>query len=155
MCLIACSHHSGAPSVARLTSRRRLRQMRVDKCAEERRRQLVAELTGLVRGKVPQLVRAHDRARVCESLFQFGDGETRALLFEEVRYQLAELSRDKYARHFVLKMLSLGSKEQKEAVGASFTGRVTALMGHKVSLRPAVDGSVRLGCSLSLARGPL
>ncbi|KAF0310698.1 Pumilio 3 [Amphibalanus amphitrite] len=105
--------------------------MRMEKCTEDRRRQLVTELTGLVRGKVPQLVRAHDRARVCESLFQYGTAETRALLFEEVRHQLAELSRDKYARHFVLKMLSQGSKEQKEAVGASFTGRVTALMGHK------------------------
>ena len=109
--------------------------MRVEKCTEERRRQLVTELSRLVRGRVPQLVRAHDRARVCESLFQFGGPETRAELFEEVRHQLAELSRDKYARHFMLKMLTHGSKEQKSAIGAAFIGRVTALMGHKVSGR--------------------
>jgi len=106
-------------------------ELRVDKCAENRRRQLLKELCAMVEGRVPVLVRAHDRARVCETLFQLGDAKQRAALFEEARPQLAEHSRDKYARHFVLKILSYGTTEQKAAVGAAFRGRVTALMGHK------------------------
>ncbi|XP_037070899.1 pumilio homolog 3-like isoform X2 [Pollicipes pollicipes] len=106
-------------------------EVRVDKCPEERRRQLLPELVNMVRGRVPQMVRAHDRARVCETLFELGGPETRAVLFDEVRQQLVELSRDKYARHFVLKILSYGSAEQKQAVGEGFRGRVPALMGHK------------------------
>lgn len=76
---------------------------------------------------------AHDTVRVIECLVQYGTDKHREGVFEELKEDLVDMSKEKYARFLLKKMLAYGSKEQKDAVITAFTGRVTKLIKHSVS----------------------
>ncbi|KAK8720910.1 hypothetical protein OTU49_013028 [Cherax quadricarinatus] len=108
-------------------------EVRQNKCKKERRQELCMQLMTLIKGKVYSLIFAHDTVRVIESLMAVGDEHVRTAVFEELKGDVVKLSKSKYARFFVLKMLKYGSRAQKDHVINSFKGHVVRLMTHKTA----------------------
>ena len=76
---------------------------------------------------------AHDTCRVIECLIQYGNERHRTGVFEELKDNLIELSKSKYARFMIKKLLTYFSKEQKDVVIKAFIGYVTKLIKHSVT----------------------
>lgn len=51
---------------------------------------------------------AHDTVRVIECLMQYGNENQRATIFNELTDTLVELSKSKYGRFLLIKMLNYG-----------------------------------------------
>ncbi len=77
---------------------------------------------------------AHDTCRVIECLVQYGNERQRTGVFDELKDNLVELSKSKYARFMIKKLLTYCDKAQKDAVIGAFTGRVTKLIKHSVTI---------------------
>ena len=75
---------------------------------------------------------AHDTCRVIECLVQYGNERHRTGVFEELKDNLVELSKSKYARFMIKKLLTYCSKEQKDLIIQAFIGHVTKLINHSV-----------------------
>ncbi|KAI8509258.1 hypothetical protein Bbelb_131060 [Branchiostoma belcheri] len=96
-------------------------------CKKETRAKLMTELYGLIKGR---LANAHDSVRVMQCCIQFGTPEQRAMLFEELKDDLVNLSKSKYAKFSVRKLLKYGSKEQKAEIMKSFHGHIKKIIRH-------------------------
>ncbi|VDK17418.1 unnamed protein product [Anisakis simplex] len=83
-------------------------KIRSAKCQEADREKYVHELYGLVKGKAKELIYAHDTCRVIECLTSLPKGTIRSLLFDELCPEIVRMSKSKYARFFVTKMLKNG-----------------------------------------------
>ena len=79
------------------------------------------------------MIRAHDTVRVIEFLMAEGTPEIREDLFTELKDQIVDLSKSKYAAFFVQKLLNYGTKEQKAHILKSFEGKVAEMTKHKVA----------------------
>jgi pumilio family protein 6 len=75
---------------------------------------------------------AHDTCRVIECLVQYGNENHRNGVFNELKDNLVELSKSKYARFMIKKLLTYCDKEQKDTVVRAFTGRSVKLIKHSV-----------------------
>jgi pumilio family protein 6 len=75
---------------------------------------------------------AHDTVRVIECLMQYGNENQRATIFNELTDGLVELSKSKYGRFLLIKMLNYGTKEQKDQVIGQFKGFSVKLIKHSV-----------------------
>ena len=75
---------------------------------------------------------AHDTCRVIECLVQYGNERHRTGVFDELKDNLVELSKSKYARFMIKKLLLYGTDDQKKVVIQSFIGNVTKLIKHSV-----------------------
>ena len=62
-----------------------------------------------------------------------GNQEIRDALFDELKDDIIEMSKSKYANFFVQKLLRYGSKEQKSAVMKAMEGHVAKMMKHKIA----------------------
>ena len=76
---------------------------------------------------------AHDTCRVIECLVQYGNERHRTGVFNELKESLVELSKSKYARFMIKKLLLYCDKDQKEIIINSFIGKVVKLIKHSVS----------------------
>jgi len=108
-------------------------EVRKEDCPEEKKTKLVTELHSLLKGNIKKLIYAHDTVRVVECLMATGTQETRDALYEELKDDIIEMSKSKYAHFFVQKILNYGSKEQRAAVMKVFEGKVAKLMKHKIA----------------------
>lgn len=75
---------------------------------------------------------AHDTCRVIECLVQYGNERHRTGVYDELKDNLVELSKSKYARFMIKKLLTYCTKEQKDVIVKAFTGHVTKLIKHSV-----------------------
>jgi pumilio family protein 6 len=66
-------------------------------------------------------------------LVQYGNEKHRNTVFDELKDNLIELAKSKYARFAIKKMLLYCSKEQKDLIVKAFIGNVTKLIKHSVS----------------------
>ncbi|XP_050711050.1 pumilio homolog 3-like [Eriocheir sinensis] len=108
-------------------------ELRQANCKKERQKELCKELMSKVQGKLKAMIYAHDTVRVIETLLAKGGEEYRTLVFEELKDDLVSLSKIKYSRFFVLKILRYGSRAQKDHVISSLKGQVVKLMKHKTA----------------------
>ncbi|XP_077994772.1 pumilio homolog 3-like [Glandiceps talaboti] len=99
-------------------------------CSLEKRRKLLTELYSLVEGKAKELIFAHDTVRVIQCCVQFGSPEQRTVLFEELKDEIKVLSKNKYSKFYVIKMLKYGTKDQRDQIIKSFYGNVAKLVRH-------------------------
>ncbi|KAI0231313.1 pumilio RNA binding family member 3 [Lamellibrachia satsuma] len=97
----------------------------------EKRLALCTELHTTVKGKALQLIFAHDTSRVIQCLIKYGSAEHKSALFEELREHLLEMTKSKYAKFFVRKLLKYGTKAQRNYVFRSMYGSVRKLIRHK------------------------
>ncbi|XP_038067463.1 pumilio homolog 3-like isoform X2 [Patiria miniata] len=107
--------------------------VRVKKCSNEKRCKLLTELCGLIKGKVFELLTAHDTVRVIQCCLQFGSEKQRQEIFDEVKdsEKILQLVKGKYSKHFVMKMLRYGSKEHRSYIMTCFYGQVSKLVRHR------------------------
>lgn len=96
------------------------------------RKKLCGSLYDNVKGKISQMAFAHDTCRVIECLVQYGNERHRTGVFDELKETLVELSKSKYARFMIKKLLLYCNEEQKKYVIQSFIGNVTKLIKHSV-----------------------
>ncbi|GCB80157.1 hypothetical protein scyTo_0016119, partial [Scyliorhinus torazame] len=99
-------------------------------CTKEKRAELMKEMQKLIRGNIKNIAFAHDSARVIQCYVQFGDEKQRQETFEELKEHLVDLSKSKYGRHVVKKMLMYGNKQQVAEVIRSFKGEVKKMLRH-------------------------
>ncbi|XP_020313368.1 pumilio homolog 3 isoform X2 [Oncorhynchus kisutch] len=99
-------------------------------CNKEKRIKLMKELQELVKGKIKTIAFAHDSTRVLQCFIQFGNDKQRQEVFDELKDDMVELSKSKYARNIVKKFLMYGSKEQVAGVIVGFKGKVRQMLRH-------------------------
>merc|ERR1712110_1155791 len=107
--------------------------VRKDDCPEEKKVKLATELHKLVKGNIKKIIFAHDTVRVVECLMALGTQEIKDALFDELKEDIVEMSKSKYATFFVQKLLRYGTKEQKSAVMKAMEGKVAKMMKHKIA----------------------
>ncbi|XP_058024040.1 pumilio homolog 3 [Ahaetulla prasina] len=78
----------------------------------------------------PQMAFAHDSTRVIQCYIQFGTEEQRQEVFEELKESFTELSKSKYSRNIVKKLLMYGTKPQIAEIIKSFKGEVKKMLRH-------------------------
>merc|ERR1719342_727837 len=108
-------------------------EVRKEECPSEKKTKLTAELHKLVQGNIKKIIFAHDTVRVVECLMALGSEEIRNALYEELKDDIVEMAKSKYANFFVQKILKYGSKEQKNAVMKAMEGSIAKLMKHKTA----------------------
>lgn len=108
-------------------------ELRQSNCKKERKNELCNELWNLVKGKVKSVIFSHDTVRVIETLMAVGGEQYRTELFKEMKDDILEMSKNKYSRFFVLKILRYGSRDQKDFVIKSLKGHTATLMKNKIA----------------------
>ncbi|XP_064625200.1 pumilio homolog 3-like [Lineus longissimus] len=105
-------------------------ELRKFKIPDEKKKALCDELCELVKGKCKELIFAHDTCRVIQCLVKYGSTEHRTKLFEELKDDILEMIKCKYAKFFVKKLIKYGTKPQKALIFKSFYGKVRKLVRH-------------------------
>jgi len=107
--------------------------VRREDCPEEKKERLTQELHSLVQGNIKKIIFAHDTVRVVECLMAVGSVEIRDKLFAELKEDILEISKSKYAHFFVQKMLRYGTKEQRAHIFKTMEGNIAKLMKNKTA----------------------
>ncbi|XP_063151160.1 pumilio homolog 3 [Candoia aspera] len=104
--------------------------LRRKNCDKEKRKKLLSDLQELLHGKIKNMAFAHDSTRVIQCYIQFGTEEQRQEVFEELKESFTELSKSKYSRNIVKKLLMYGTKPQIAEIIRSFKGEVKRMLRH-------------------------
>ncbi|XP_061485011.1 pumilio homolog 3 isoform X2 [Rhineura floridana] len=104
--------------------------LRRKKCDKEKREKLLSDLQELLHGKIKNMAFAHDSTRVIQCYIQFGNEKQRQEVFEELKDSFTELSKSKYSRNIVKKLLAYGTKPQIAEIIKSFKGEVRKMLRH-------------------------
>ncbi|EJW86810.1 hypothetical protein WUBG_02279 [Wuchereria bancrofti] len=103
-------------------------KLRCGKTSETERKKLATDIYGIVKGKVKELIFAHDACRIVESMVKNGGSDVRNALFEELVSEIISMTKSKYARFFVIKMLKHGSVIQRQIIFDAFRGHCVSLL---------------------------
>lgn len=104
--------------------------LRLKSCTPERRAELLAQLTKVVKGNIKQLIFAHDTSRVIECMEHLGTAVHRNMIFDEVKDIIVPMTKSKYAKFMVKQILRNGTAEQKQHVISSCSTHVVSLLYH-------------------------
>ncbi|KAG8130596.1 hypothetical protein E2320_017338 [Naja naja] len=104
--------------------------LRRKNCDKEKRKKLLSDLQKLLHGKIKDMAFAHDSTRVIQCYIQFGNEKQRQEVFEELKESFTELSKSKYSRNIVKKLLMYGTKPQIGEIIKSFKGEVKKMLRH-------------------------
>ena len=105
-------------------------ELRKKETEQARKEQLIDKLIEMIMGNFVTFVRKHDTVRLIEAIVQHANEKQRDQIFDELRDEIIELSKLKYGKFFVLKMLKYGSAKQKQQIIGSFYGHVPNLLNH-------------------------
>lgn len=105
-------------------------EMRRDDCPIKRKHQLIDNLMAMIKGKIREIIRAHDTVRIIQCIVAYGTQDHRSVLFEELKQDVVLLCKTKYAKYFVMKMLKYGSAKEKDFIISSLYGKVQELLKH-------------------------
>lgn len=105
-------------------------ELRKKETEQARKEQLIDKLIEMIMGNFVTFVRKHDTVRLIEAIVQHANEKQRDQIFDELHDDLIELSKLKYGKFFVLKMLKYGSAKQKQQIISSFYGQVPNLLNH-------------------------
>lgn len=101
----------------------------------EVRRKLCSALSNHLKGKMSAMILAHDTTRVVQALFKYGNEQERAMVFDELKEKFVEMSKSKYARFLIGKMLKYGTREQRDIMINSFYGSIQKLIKHSFACK--------------------
>ncbi|KAK3766895.1 hypothetical protein RRG08_040418 [Elysia crispata] len=97
----------------------------------EKKKKICDDLMGLLKGKIKELSMVHDSSRVVQCVVQYGSEPQRSSIFEEVKNDICDLCKSKYAKFVVRKLINYGSKEMKAQIFLCFHGQIRKLIKHK------------------------
>ena len=100
---------------------------RIDK---EEKKDLVAELFGILTGHIKEYVFKHDSVRVIQTALKYAVPDQRALIMEELRGEYRALAESKYAKFLVGKILVHGRDDARDKIVPEFYGHVRRLIKH-------------------------
>ncbi|KAJ3235762.1 pumilio domain member 6 [Chytriomyces hyalinus] len=104
-----------------------IRQKRI---SPELRAEKMAELMGLITGKIQEVTFRHDAARVIQSALKHGSSTQREIIAQELKGKYAVLACSQYGRFIVSKILNMCPKH-RPLVLKEFQGQVRKLMRHR------------------------
>lgn len=96
----------------------------------EERKQLVAELFGLISGRVKDFVFKHDSVRVVQTALKYANLDQRTMIAEELRGEYKTLAESKYAKFLVGKILVQSERRVRDFVVPEFYGHVRRMIKH-------------------------
>lgn len=105
-------------------------KMRRRNIGKEDRSKLISEAIRKMKGKVPEIAVSHVSSRVLQTCVKFCSQAEKDVLFTELQPQFLNLASNKYAVHFIQKMLDGASKQQLAACISSLRGHVAPLLRH-------------------------
>ncbi|EFH38547.1 predicted protein [Arabidopsis lyrata subsp. lyrata] len=105
-------------------------KMRRRDIGKEDRSKLISEAIRKMKGKVPEIAVSHVSSRVLQTCVKFCSQAEKDALFAELQPQFLNLASNKYAVHFIQKMLDGASKQQLAACIFSLRGHVAPLLRH-------------------------
>merc|ERR1712013_817058 len=87
-------------------------EVRKEDCPEQKKEKLTKDLHELVKGNIKKIIFAHDTVRVVECLMALGSEEIKNALYEELKDDIVEMAKSKYANFFVQKKIIIKDKER-------------------------------------------
>jgi len=97
---------------------------------DAKRKTLTDLLCEKIKGHVKTLAFMHDISRALQCLIKHASTEQRDAIFEEIKGDLVEMSKNKYAKNFIKRILDKSNKEQREVIISSFASHVPELAKH-------------------------
>ncbi|KAL1954467.1 hypothetical protein VTO42DRAFT_1143 [Malbranchea cinnamomea] len=97
---------------------------------QEERKELIAELFGIITGRVRDFVFKHDSVRVIQTALKYASPEQRKAIALELKGECRTLAESKYAKFLLGKMLVHGDSEIRDMIIPEFYGHVKKLMRH-------------------------
>ncbi|GMR36838.1 hypothetical protein PMAYCL1PPCAC_07033, partial [Pristionchus mayeri] len=101
--------------------------IRSGKTKKDLKEESVEKLIKLVKGKLKNLVYSHDTSRVIECLYKERREDVRNMIYDELFADIVKMSKSKYARFFVTKMIKYGSKLQRMKIMDAFRGHCVSM----------------------------
>jgi pumilio homology domain family member 6 len=95
----------------------------------DERRKLVAELFGIITGRVKDFVFKHDSVRVIQTAVKYGNLEQRRQIAQELKGEYLALAESKYAKFLIAKLV-VRDDEIRDMVVPEFYGHVKKLIRH-------------------------
>ena len=71
----------------------------------------------------------HDISRALQCLIKHASAEQRDAIFDEIKGDLVEMAKNKYAKNFIKRILDKSNKDQREVIISSFASHVPELVG--------------------------
>uniref|UniRef100_A0AC35FFP8 PUM-HD domain-containing protein n=1 Tax=Panagrolaimus sp. PS1159 TaxID=55785 RepID=A0AC35FFP8_9BILA len=102
-------------------------KLRSSKTPENVKEECIEKLCSLIKGNAVKLIFAHDTSRIFECLLALKRDNIRDMLFNELQPEIIKMSKSKYARYFVLRMLKYGTAEQRVRVFNAFEGHYPSI----------------------------
>lgn len=96
----------------------------------EERKILVAELFGIITGRVKEFVFKHDSVRVIQTALKYANPDQRKMIARELKGEYKVLAESKYAKFLIGKMLVHGDEETRDLIVPEFYGHVRRLIKH-------------------------
>jgi len=96
----------------------------------EKRKMLCHALCEKIKGNVKTLCFMHDISRALQCLIKHATEDQRNAIFDEIKGDLVEMAKNKYAKNFIKRILDKGSKDQRELIMASFSSHVPEMAKH-------------------------
>ena len=79
---------------------------RSSECPKKERAEHIAAIIELIKGKVHDIIFQHDSVRVLQCCMQYGNAEQRVLIFDEIFPSVLELSKSKYGKFMIPKLMT-------------------------------------------------
>lgn len=96
----------------------------------EERKKLIAELFGIITGRVKDFVFKHDSVRVIQTALKYANTEQRKQIAKELKGHYNELAQSRYAKFLVGKLIVHGDNETRDMIIPEFYGNVKRLIRH-------------------------
>lgn len=96
----------------------------------EERKKLIAELDGIISGRVKDFVFKHDSVRVIQTALKYANTEQRKQIARELKGSYVELAQSRYAKFLIGKLIVHGDAEIRDIIIPEFYGHVKRLIRH-------------------------
>ncbi|KAI9767264.1 MAG: pumilio domain member 6 [Geoglossum simile] len=96
----------------------------------DERKELVAELFGIITGRVKEFVFKHDSVRVVQTALKYANQVQRKAIAKELEGNFKQLGESKYAKFLISKLLVHGDAEIRGLIVPEFYGHVCRLIKH-------------------------
>lgn len=97
--------------------------------SRDERKQLIAELFGIITGRVREFVFKHDSVRVIQTAVKYANLEQRRQIARELKGEYRSLAESRYAKFLIAKLV-VGDTEIRDLVVPEFYGHVKRLIRH-------------------------
>lgn len=97
---------------------------------KDERQKLVAELFGIITGRVKEFVFKHDATRVIQCALKYSTPDQRKMIGKELKGEYKALAESRYAKFLVGKILVEGDAETRDMIISEFYGSVKRMINH-------------------------